>query len=102
MATTKTKGTNSKIKELKVDKPEKISEDQLKRVQTTVSDINRFQMEIGSMETRKHNLLHNIAQLNDQLTLLRNEFDKEYGTTDINIETGEIKYTPNEQTDKKD
>jgi hypothetical protein len=102
MATTKTKGTNSKIKELKVDKPEKISEDQLKRVQTTVGDINRFQMEIGSMETRKHNLLHNIAQLNDQLTLLRNEFDKEYGTTDINIETGEIKYTPNEQTDKKD
>ena len=102
MATTKTKGTNSKIKELKVEKPEKITEDQLKRVQDTVSDINRFQMEIGSIETRKHNLLHNIAQLNDQLTLLRNEFDKEYGTTDINIETGEIKYPENGEVNKKD
>ena len=97
-----TKGTNAKIKELKGIKPEKITEDQLKRVQSTVSDMNRFQMEIGSIETRKHNILHSIAQLNDQLTLLRSEFDKEYGTTDINIETGEIKYTPNEQTDKKD
>jgi len=96
------KGTNAKIKELKGIKPEKISDDQLKRVQGVVSDMNRFQMEIGSMETRKHNLLHNIAQLNDQLTLLRDEFDKEYGTTDINIETGEIKYNLNEQTDKKD
>ena len=96
------KGTTAKIKELKGVKPEKISEDQLKRVQGVVSDMNRFQMEIGSIETRKHNLLHNVAQLNDQLTLLRNEFDKEYGTTDINIETGEIKYNLNEQTDKKD
>ena len=98
--TTKTKTKKEEV--IDFSKPEKITEDQLKRVQTTVSDMNRFQMEIGSMETRKHNLLHNIAQLNDQLTLLRNEFDKEYGTTDINIETGEIKYTPNEQTDKKD
>jgi len=97
-----TKGTNAKIKELKGIKPEKITEDQLKRVQDTVSDINRFQMEIGSIETRKHNLLHNIAQLNDQLTLLRNEFDKEYGTTDINIETGEIKYPENGEVNKKD
>jgi len=41
MATTKTKGTNSKIKELKSIKPEKITEDQLKRVQDTVNGINR-------------------------------------------------------------
>ena len=32
MATTKTKGTNAKIKELKGIKPEKISEEQLKEV----------------------------------------------------------------------
>ena len=89
------KGTNAKIKELKGIKPEKITEDQLKRVQSVISDMNRFQMEIGSIETRKHNLLHNIAQLNDSLTLLKGEFEKDYNTTDINIETGE--YTEMEQ-----
>ena len=102
MATTKTKGTNSKIKELKVDKPEKISEDQLKRVQGVISDMNRYQMEIGAMETRKHNLLHNMSQLNDSLTVFRTEFEKEYGTSDVNIETGEIKYPENGEANKKD
>ena len=93
------KNTSKKIKQLKGIKPEKITDEQLKRVQGIIQDINRFKMEIGSIETRKHNLLHNIAGLNDQLTLMRDEFDREYGTTDINIETGEIKYNKNEQAD---
>ena len=41
MATTKTKGTNSKIKELKGAKPEKITDEQLKKVQNTVNNLNR-------------------------------------------------------------
>ena len=40
MATTKLKGTSSKIKELKGIKPEKITDEQLKKVQDTVNDIN--------------------------------------------------------------
>jgi len=86
------KNTTKKIKELKGEKPEKITKDQLHRVQGVIHDMNRFKMEIGTIETRKHSVLHTIAGLNDQLTLIRDEFDKEYGTTDINIETGEIKY----------
>ena len=42
-------------------KPEKITEEQLKNLQDTISSINRFQLEIGINETRKHNLLHNVA-----------------------------------------
>jgi len=95
MAKRKTK--KEKIVDLK-PKAEKITEDQLKRTQGIINDLNRFQMEIGSIETRKHSLLHTIAGLNDQLTLMKDEFDREYGTTNINIETGEIKYNPNEQT----
>ena len=41
MATTKTKGTNSKIKELKGVKPEKVTDEQLKKVQDTVNNMNR-------------------------------------------------------------
>ena len=96
MAKRKTK--KEKIVDLK-PKAEKITEDQLKRVQGIIHDMNRFKMEIGTIETRKHSALHNIAGLNDQLTLMKDEFEREYGTTDINIETGEIKYNPNEQTD---
>tara|TARA_R100001369_G_scaffold47553_1_gene74021 strand:+ start:838 stop:1143 length:306 start_codon:yes stop_codon:yes gene_type:complete len=100
MATTKTKGTNSKIKELKSVKPEKISDEQLKKVQDTVNDLNRTQLEIGSMEVKKHEMMHQIAGLRDELTLLQTEFEKEYGTFDINIQDGVINYPKeNGQTD---
>jgi len=92
MATTKTKGTNSKIKELKGIKPEKITDEQLKKVQDTVNNLNRSQLEIGSMELKKHEMMHQIAGLRDELTALQGEFEKEYGTFDINIQDGMINY----------
>ena len=102
MATTKTKGTNSKIKELKGIKPEKITDEQLKKVQDTVNNINRAQLEIGSMELKKHEIMHNIAGLRDELTVLQNEFEKDYGTFDINIQDGTINYPENGEVNKKD
>ncbi len=92
MATTKTKSTSKKIKELKGVKPEKITAEQLEKVQTNVNAMNRVQLEIGSMEVRKHEMMHNIAGLRDELTLLQGEFEKEYGTFDINIQDGTINY----------
>ena len=92
MATTKTKSTNAKIKELKGIKPEKITDDQLKKVQDTVNNLNRSQLEIGSMEIKKHEMMHQIAGLRDNLTVLQSEFEKEYGTFDINIQDGTINY----------
>jgi hypothetical protein len=89
---TKTKGTNAKIKELKGIKPEKITTEQLGKVQDTVNNINRAQLEIGSIELKKHEMMHQIAGLRDELTLLQGEFEKEYGTFDINIQDGTINY----------
>ena len=86
------KNTSKKIKELKGIKPEKITEEQLEKVQKLISSVNKLQMEVGIMESRKHNALHNIAGINDQLTLLQSEFEKDYGTFDINIEDGTINY----------
>ena len=102
MATTKTKGTNSKIKELKVEKPGKVSGEQLAKIQDIVNRINQTQMSIGQLEARKHQLLHMIAGTNDELTLLQDELQKEYGTNDVNIETGDINYPENGEADKKD
>jgi len=92
MAKTKTKGTNAKIKELKGIKPEKINDEQLKKVQDTVNSLNRLQLEIGSMEVKKHETMHQVAGLRDELTVLQVEFEKEYGTFDINIQDGAINY----------
>ena len=96
------KGTNAKIKELKGIKPEKVTDEQLEKVQTIINDINRSQMEIGHMESRKHELLHSVSGLRDELGKLQTEFQKEYGTFDINIEDGTINYpSENGETDKK-
>ena len=86
------KNTSAKIKELKGIKPEKITDEQLKKVQDTVNNINRAQLEIGSIELKKHEMMHQIAGLRDELTLLQGEFEKDYGTFDINIQDGNINY----------
>ena len=96
------KGTNAKIKELKGIKAEKITDEQLNKVQDTVNNLNRAQLEIGSMEIKKHEMMHNIAGLRDELTLLQGEFEKDYGTFDINIQDGKINYPENGEADKKD
>tara|TARA_R100001463_G_scaffold19661_1_gene48298 strand:- start:113 stop:412 length:300 start_codon:yes stop_codon:yes gene_type:complete len=96
------KGTNAKIKELKGIKPEKITEDQLKKVQETVNGVNRVQLEIGSLEVKKHEMMHQVAGLREDLTVLQAEFQKDYGTFDINIQDGTINYPENGEADKKD
>ena len=103
MATTKTKGTNSKIKELKGDKPEKVTDEQLKEVQQLINDINRNQMELGQMETRKHAVLHHISSLQEGVGAMRETFEKDYGTADVDIQTGVINYPKeNGETNKED
>ena len=97
---TKTKTKKEKIVDLK-PKAEKITEDQLKKVQETINNINRLQMELGMLETRKHSMLHSILGIQEKLASMQADFEKEYGTSDINIQDGTINYK-DEQTDKKD
>ena len=98
----KKSSTSAKIKELKGIKPEKITDEQLKKVQDTVNNINRSQLEIGSIEIRKHEIMHSVAGFRDELTLLQGEFTKDYGTYDVNIQDGVINYPENGEADKKD
>ena len=92
--------TKEKIVDLKA-KPEKITDEQLTKVQDTVNGINRAQLEIGNIEVRKHEMMHQIAGLRDNLALLQGEFEKEYGTFDVDIQTGAINYKENGEADKK-
>jgi len=86
------KNTTKKIKELKVEKPEKISGEQLSKLQDTINLLNRAQMQIGVLHTNIHQLTHHIADTNDKLTLMQTEFEKEYGTFDVDIKDGIINY----------
>ena len=81
-------------------KPAKITDEQLKSIQEVVSNINRGQIELGSMEVKKHNLMHQINGIQEELGKLQTELEKEYGTVDINIQAGEINYDV--EADKKD
>ena len=98
MATTK----KEKVVDLK-PKAEKVTDEQLKNIQTIVDKINNSQMQIGQLEARKHQILHMIAGVNDELTLMQENLTKEYGTNDINIQDGTINYpAENGEVDKKD
>ena len=79
MAKTKTKEETVNLK------PEKVTEVQLKKIQTIVDRTNFNQMQIGQLEARKHQLLHMLAGINDELGLMQKELQDQYGTNDIDI-----------------
>tara|TARA_R100001440_G_scaffold48653_1_gene68533 strand:+ start:1639 stop:1908 length:270 start_codon:yes stop_codon:yes gene_type:complete len=82
----------------KAEKAKKITNDELNKVQSIINNINRAQLEIGSFETKKHNLLHHVTLIQEELRKLQVQFKENYGTDDINIQDGTINYEKNEQT----
>ena len=83
----------AKKKEVKAEKPSKISNEELNKVQSVINNVNRAQLEIGSLESKKHNILHHISTLQGELNELQVEFEKTYGTADINIQDGTINHS---------
>ena len=82
----------AKTKAKKVEKPTKISNEHLNKMQEIINNLNRGQMEIGAIETRKHALLHHVTSFQDELAKIQEDLKKEYGTDNINIHTGEINH----------
>jgi RecB family endonuclease NucS len=88
----------AKRKTKKVEKATKITNEELNQVQSIINNMNRAQLEIGSMETKKHSLLHHISTLQERLSLMQSEFEKTYGTADINIQDGTINHKEDVKT----
>ena len=86
----------AKRKTKKVEKATKITNEELNKVQSIINEINRAQLEIGSFESKKHSLLHHVAQSQEKLGEMQREFEKIYGTADINIQDGTINHEKNE------
>ena len=83
-------------------KPQNVTEEELKNLQNLVNAMNRAQMEIGSIESRKHSILHQITCLQTQMQTMQKTFEEVYGKVDIKITDGAISYPEDVETDKKD
>jgi hypothetical protein len=86
------KRKTGKVKDFR---PTKITKEQLEKLQNTAKSMDQMQLELGVLETRKHSILHMVANAQNLLKGLEDEFIKEYGTADVNIVDGTIKYTEN-------
>ena len=80
-------------------KPQKISEEELTELRQVVSAINKLQFDIGTIEVQKHNALHALFEGNDRLNKMQSSFQEKYGSNDINIQDGTIKYKDDEPSD---
>jgi vacuolar-type H+-ATPase subunit D/Vma8 len=67
----------------------KITEDQLEKVKDLNSKLNETVTRIGLLESNKHALLHEIAGVNKDLEEFKSELEKEYGSINIDMATGE-------------
>jgi len=83
------KRKTAKVKDLR---PEKITQEQLNSMQSLVSKINKVTFDLGTIQARNHELLHVYSEFNNKITELQDEFVKQYGTADIDIKDGTIKY----------
>jgi len=81
----------------------KIKDEQLEKLQEKVNQLNQIQLQIGSIETQKHGLLHQSSELQDGLKEFQLELEKEYGTITINLADGTYEEIAEEdESDKED
>jgi len=78
-----------------MSKVEKIKKEQLEEIQNLVKQINNGQIQIGQLETQKHMILHQVAEIQKVLKDFQDNLEKEYGKVNVNITDGTI--TPIEE-----
>lgn len=67
----------------------KITEEQLEKIKEQNQKLENVVVEIGVLESRKHGLLHQVAELNKVLEEYKLELEKEYGKISVDLATGE-------------
>ena len=79
----------------------KITKEELKQASKQQEDLQKVILDIGVIETKKHAMLHKIADINTEIEELKKVLEEKYGHVNINLEDGT--YTPVEnEEDKKD
>lgn len=79
-------------------KTNKIKEDQLSTIVKHQKDLSNLLTNIGILESQKHSLLHQVAEVNKSAEEFKNGLQEEYGPVNINLEDGS--YTLIEESTK--
>ena len=83
-------------------KADKITEEQLTGLQSLLNEINKNQLSVGQIETKKSRLIEGINQLQKKLMEMQTSLEEEYGKVSVNISDGSISELPQNEADKKD
>ena len=73
-------------------KPEKITDQELNKLQSTVKTIDHITVDIGNISIKKYALLKALETIQKEVENMRKNFYKVYGTDNINIQDGTIAY----------
>ena len=77
----------------------KITEKQLEKLRGYVTAINQGQAQLGGIEVQKHQLLHQIAQVQSELQGFQKDLEDEYGKISINIQDGSYEEVVEDEAD---
>ena len=95
-----------KVKEEIIDltKPTSIEDAELESLQQVIKSLDMAHRELGALEHKKHLISHDIMTINKLIDETKKGFEEKYGSCDIDIKTGAIKYNENgsNEADKKD
>lgn len=65
-----------------------LTEEQLRILKSKLEALTRIHAEIGMLDSKKHELLHNAVAAKTKLQDYQKELQEEYGDVSINIEDG--------------
>jgi glutathione synthase/RimK-type ligase-like ATP-grasp enzyme len=73
----------------------KITAEQLETLVKTQRELNEILVNVGVLESQKHGLLHQLAEVNKTSEEFKSELQAQYGSININLEDGS--YTASEE-----
>ena len=79
----------------------KITKEELKQASKQQEDLQKVILDIGVIETKKHAMLHQIAEINNSIEEFKKSLEEKYGHININLEDGTYTEIKDEE-DKKD
>ncbi len=66
----------------------KIEKEELEKITSQQVKMTTILNEIGFLETKKHQMLHDVSGLNDIINEYKKELQEKYGEVNINLEDG--------------
>ena len=73
---------------MKKAKTKEIKKEQLEKIVSQQKELNTLLTNIGVLETQKHSLLHQVAEVNKDVEEFKTVLESEYGAININLEDG--------------